>query len=91
MGAKVVEKIRSEILKETEFNCSAGIGHNKMLAKLVCSKNKPKQQTIIPEHFVQQLFKDIHIHSVRNLGGKLGNKLIEKFNIQVSIDKTVLV
>ncbi|CAL5373944.1 unnamed protein product [Camellia sinensis] len=33
-GALIVAELRMQVLKETEFTCSAGIAHNKMLAKL---------------------------------------------------------
>ncbi|KAI8009830.1 DNA polymerase eta [Camellia lanceoleosa] len=60
-GALIVAELRMQVLKETEFTCSTGITHNKMLAKLVSGMNKPAQQTVVP--FMKQL------------GGKLGSSL----------------
>lgn len=39
------------------FRCSAGIAHNKILAKLVCGMNKPNKQTVLPKHSVNTLYK----------------------------------
>ena len=54
-----------------------------MIAKLVCSMHKPGNQTIVlPEH-VQAIFENTMITEVRNLGGKLGLSLMEKFAVKV--------
>lgn len=39
------------------FECSAGIAHNKILAKLVCGMNKPNKQTVLPVKNVSHLFR----------------------------------
>lgn len=39
------------------FECSAGIAHNKILAKLVCGMNKPNKQTVLPVKNVSLLFR----------------------------------
>ena len=75
VGAKIVESMRAEIFKQTEFRCSAGIAHNKMLAKLVCGINKSNKQTILPHENVPQLFTSVPIGKLRGLGGKLGNEV----------------
>ena len=72
VGAKIVEKMRYEIFKQTKFRCSAGIAHNKMLAKFACGINKPNKQTILPQDQVPQLFTSVPIAKLRGLGGKLG-------------------
>ncbi len=48
MGALIVNEIRANIKENLGFNCSAGIAHNKTLAKLCCGINKPNKQTILP-------------------------------------------
>ncbi len=81
MGALIVKQIRDKILEKTQFKCSAGISHNKMLAKIACGLNKPNAQTILPKAGVEQLFKRIDINKVRNLGGKLGVQVTKTFAI----------
>jgi len=53
-----------------------------MIAKLVCSMNKPGKQTIVLSKHVNNIFENTPITSVRNLGGKLGFALMEKFGVR---------
>ncbi|VBB34402.1 unnamed protein product [Acanthocheilonema viteae] len=53
-----------------------------MIAKLVCSRHKPGQQTIVFNEAIPKIFKYTPINEVRNLGGKLGRALMEKFDIK---------
>ncbi|XP_054801326.1 DNA polymerase eta isoform X2 [Prosopis cineraria] len=74
-GAIIVAELRIQVLKETEFTCSAGIAHNKMLAKLASAMNKPAQQTIVPHSSVKGLLESFPIKKMKQLGGKLGSSL----------------
>ncbi|XP_011096848.1 DNA polymerase eta isoform X1 [Sesamum indicum] len=74
-GAIIVAELRHEVLKETEFTCSAGIAHNKMLAKLASGMNKPAQQTVVPLSSVEKLLESLPIKKMKQLGGKLGTSL----------------
>ncbi|XP_050693975.1 DNA polymerase eta-like, partial [Eriocheir sinensis] len=75
MGAVICEEMRRAVLVRTGFKCSAGIAHNKMLAKLSCGLHKPNQQTILPQGEVAKLWDQMPLGKVRNLGGKLGDSL----------------
>ncbi|KAK7368591.1 hypothetical protein VNO80_10619 [Phaseolus coccineus] len=74
-GALIVSDLRMQVLKETEFTCSAGIAHNKMLAKLASAMNKPAQQTVVPQSSVEGLLASLPIKKMKHLGGKLGSSL----------------
>ncbi|KAJ7969409.1 DNA polymerase eta [Quillaja saponaria] len=74
-GAFIVAELRMQVLKETEFTCSAGIAHNKMLAKLASAMNKPAQQTVVPYSSVKGLLESLPIKKMKQLGGKLGSSL----------------
>ncbi|KAK7839033.1 dna polymerase eta [Quercus suber] len=74
-GALIVAELRMQVLKETEFTCSAGIAHNKMLAKLASGMNKPAQQTVVPFSSVKGLLESLPIKKMKQLGGKLGTSL----------------
>ncbi|GAV69238.1 IMS domain-containing protein/IMS_C domain-containing protein, partial [Cephalotus follicularis] len=74
-GAIIVAELRMQVLKETEFTCSAGIAHNKMMAKLASAMNKPAQQTVVPSSSVQGLLSSFPIKKMKQLGGKLGTSL----------------
>ncbi|XP_021677032.2 DNA polymerase eta isoform X2 [Hevea brasiliensis] len=74
-GAIIVAELRMQVLKATEFTCSAGIAHNKMLAKLTSGMNKPAQQTVVPFSSVKALLDSLPIKKMKQLGGKLGTSL----------------
>uniref|UniRef100_A0A672IYP7 DNA polymerase eta n=1 Tax=Salarias fasciatus TaxID=181472 RepID=A0A672IYP7_SALFA len=88
VGALIVEEMRAAVEKHTGFRCSAGISHNKVLAKLACGLNKPNRQTILPLDSVAQLFSTLPIGKIRNLGGKLGVSIKETLGVENMGDLT---
>ncbi|XP_074674294.1 DNA polymerase eta isoform X2 [Strix aluco] len=64
MGAVIVEEMRVAVEAATGFRCSAGISHNKTLAKLACGLNKPNRQTLISSRFVPQLFSQLPVSNM---------------------------
>lgn len=56
IGSSIVNEIRAAVKLQTGFECSAGIAHNKILAKLVCGMNKPNKQTILPLKHIGDLY-----------------------------------
>ncbi|KAF6205262.1 hypothetical protein GE061_019430 [Apolygus lucorum] len=86
IGAVVVEEMRREILNVTGFKCSAGIAHNKILAKLAAGIHKPNRQTVLPHSSVAQLYSTLPVHKIRNLGGKLGRELEDVHGVKVMAD-----
>ncbi|OXB76587.1 UNVERIFIED_CONTAM: hypothetical protein H355_014478 [Colinus virginianus] len=82
MGAVIVEEMRVAVEKATGFRCSAGISHNKMLAKLACGLNKPNRQTLVSSQSVPQLFSQLPVSSIRNLGGKLGVAITDILGVE---------
>lgn len=64
------------------YRCSAGIAHNKILAKLACGLHKPNKQTILPQDGVAQLYQNLPLRKIKSLGGKFGNSLSDELNIQ---------
>ncbi|KAJ8384763.1 hypothetical protein AAFF_G00198490 [Aldrovandia affinis] len=81
LGATIVEEMRAAVEEHTGFRCSAGISHNKVLAKLACGLNKPNRQTILPLGSVPQLFSSLPVSKIRNLGGKLGASITETLEV----------
>ncbi|XP_047527690.1 DNA polymerase eta isoform X1 [Vanessa atalanta] len=82
VGAQIVSEIRAAVFEETGYTCSAGIAHNKILAKLVCGMNKPNKQTVLPKHSVNILYKTLSVKKVKHLGGKFGDYVCEILKIQ---------
>ncbi|XP_045176250.2 DNA polymerase eta-like isoform X2 [Mercenaria mercenaria] len=76
-GAVIAEEMRAAVYNDTGFRCSAGIAHNKMLSKLACGFHKPNKQTILPHSEVPKLYSTLPIRKIRNLGGKMGQLVME--------------
>ncbi|XP_019702847.1 DNA polymerase eta isoform X3 [Elaeis guineensis] len=74
-GAIIIAQLRTKVLEETKFTCSAGIAHNKMLAKLASAMHKPAQQTVVPSSSVKDLLASLPVKKMKQLGGKLGSSL----------------
>ncbi|XP_022819374.1 DNA polymerase eta isoform X2 [Spodoptera litura] len=81
VGAVIVSEIRSAVYEETGYRCSAGIAHNKILAKLVCGMNKPNKQTVLPKHSINLLYSTLPLKKVKHLGGKFGYTVCEVLKI----------
>ncbi|XP_046886052.1 DNA polymerase eta [Hypomesus transpacificus] len=88
VGAVIVEEMRAAVEQHTGFRCSAGISHNKVLAKLACGLNKPNRQTVLPLDSVPELFNSLPIGKIRNLGGKLGASISETLKVENMGDLT---
>ncbi|RXG67155.1 DNA polymerase eta [Armadillidium vulgare] len=88
--AEICEEMRRTVLQETGFKCSAGISHNKMLAKLACGLHKPNQQTVLPMESVPLLWSKTHVSKVRNLGGKLGDSVVKNLGCETMHDLSKL-
>lgn len=86
IGALIVEEIRSDIHKTLGYHCSAGVAHNKTLAKLCCGINKPNKQTILPLSSHEELMGKTPIQKIKNLGGKLGVILTEEMHLKTMGD-----
>lgn len=56
IGSSIVNEVRAAVKAQTGYECSAGIAHNKILAKLVCGMNKPNKQTILPLKHIGEMY-----------------------------------
>ena len=79
VGSEIVRGVRAAIRERLKYTCSAGIARNKMIAKLGSAHKKPNQQTIVRNRAVQQFLGGFKFTKIRNLGGKLGDEVVEKF------------
>ncbi|NXT18431.1 POLH polymerase, partial [Syrrhaptes paradoxus] len=52
------------------------------LAKLACGLNKPNRQTLVSSRFVPQLFSQLPVGNIRNLGGKLGTAITDILGVE---------
>jgi len=50
--------MRKAVWDELGYRASAGISHNKTLAKLASAMNKPNAQTVVPRRYILDTLKD---------------------------------
>ena len=72
-------QLRTQIHQQLGYTSSTGIAHNKTLAKLVSSTNKPNKQTVLLESRVMEYMAHTKIPDIRGLGGKLGDSILQEF------------
>ncbi|MCJ1436231.1 DNA-directed DNA polymerase eta rad30 [Xylographa pallens] len=94
IGSEIVRGVRAAIRERLKYTCSAGIAHNKMIAKLGSAHKKPNQQTIVRNRAIQQFLSGFKFTKIRNLGGKLGDQVVSTFGtdqvtelLEVSIEQ----
>ena len=81
-GAAAVADLRAAVASELGYSCSAGIAHNKILAKLASGLHKPSQQTLIPAPAIPALLNELPVSKLRQLGGKFGDELMSALAIK---------
>lgn len=82
IAATVCNEIRTAVRERTGYTCSAGMAHNKILAKLVCGVNKPNKQTLLTLAQVPVLYETLEVRRIRGLGGKFGAEVCERLAIR---------
>ncbi|XP_063700810.1 DNA polymerase eta [Culicoides brevitarsis] len=83
IGAAIVNDIRATVKEKTGYECSAGIFHNKILAKLTAGMHKPNQQTLLPVRKVPELYSTLPVGKVKGLGGKFGEQVCETLKVKL--------
>ena len=78
-ASDIVRDIRANIRERLKYTCSAGIGRNKMIAKLGSGHKKPNAQTVVRNRAVHHFLHEFKFTKIRNLGGKLGEEIVSKF------------
>lgn len=87
MGSIIAQEIRESIKSEFQLTCTAGISHNKLLAKLVGTKHKPDQQTILFPNSAYELL--CSLEGIGDITG-IGRSTVEIFkNIGVNTIREV--
>ena len=74
-AAALAREIRTQIREETGLTASAGIGPNKLIAKIASDWNKPDGQHEVPAGDVADFMKDLPARRIWGVGGKMAAKL----------------
>ncbi len=75
--AALAQEIRSAIFRETKLTSSAGIGPNKLIAKIASEIEKPNGQFEVRQEQVPEFMKDLHVRKIWGVGEKSERKLEE--------------
>ncbi|XP_060519039.1 DNA polymerase iota isoform X2 [Cylas formicarius] len=81
LGSQIAQEIRDRLRNELGLTTCAGIAHNKLIAKIACSKNKPNKQTIVFPNCAYELL--LSLESVANIPwlGHVTAQLLAQHNI----------
>jgi len=74
-GATLAREIRTQIREETGLTASAGIGPNKLIAKIASDWNKPDGQHEVRPDEVEAFMKELPVGRIWGVGGKMRAKL----------------
>jgi len=73
----LAREIRSEIFQTTKLTSSAGIGPNKLIAKIASKINKPNGQFEVTPEEVSEFMRDLPVRKIWGIGEKSERKLEE--------------
>lgn len=71
----IASRIRQLIREETGLTASAGIGPNKLIAKIASDWNKPDGQCTVAPAKAADFMKDLSLRKIPGVGGKMADKL----------------
>jgi DNA polymerase-4 len=74
-AAVVAREIRTQIREETGLTASAGIGPNKLIAKIASDWNKPDGQHEVTPEGVEAFMQGLPVRRIWGVGGKMAAKL----------------
>ncbi|KAJ2761360.1 N-acetyltransferase eso1, partial [Coemansia nantahalensis] len=85
-AAVFAQHVRRALFQQLGYRASAGIAHNRFLAKIGSGLHKPNQQTVFPQSQVAGFMYSFPIASIPSLGGKLGALVAAAFGAQTAGD-----
>lgn len=78
IGTYIAKQIREKLYNELGITCCAGIAHNKLLAKMIGSKNKPNKQTVLVPIYTTTFMTDLNsLRCITGIGEKTELQLNE--------------
>jgi DNA polymerase-4 len=74
-GTELAKDIRKVIYKETGLTASAGIGPNKLIAKIASDWNKPDGQCLVSPSKVDEFMRDLPVRKIWGVGPKSAERM----------------
>jgi DNA polymerase-4 len=75
--APLAQEIRKTVLETTKLTSSAGIGPNKLIAKIASDINKPNGQFEVKSEHLPEFMRDLPVRKIWGIGEKSEHKLEE--------------
>ncbi|KAF4987597.1 hypothetical protein FGRMN_10279 [Fusarium graminum] len=85
LGSHFAQFLRLQVEEKYSFTSTCGISTNKMLSKLVGSKNKPRNQTTLLATTEDEVIAFVDTHKLRRIPG-LGSKTVQVLGTHVGAD-----
>ncbi|KAJ4135985.1 hypothetical protein NW768_003593 [Fusarium equiseti] len=85
LGSHLAQFLRLQVEEKHGFTSTCGISTNKMLSKLVGSKNKPRNQTTLLATTEDEVMAFVDTHKLRRIPG-LGSKTVQALGTRVGAD-----
>jgi len=78
LGTEIADRVRKRLYEDLKLTCSIGIAHNKLLAKLVGTMNKPNNQTALAPTASKVFMADLkNLRSITGIGEKTATRIQE--------------
>ena len=81
----LAQVIRGVIFRKTKLTSSAGVGPNKLIAKIASEINKPDGQLEVTPEQVQEFMKELPVRKIWGIGEKTERKL-EELSVKTCVD-----
>ncbi len=76
-AVNVMQRVRQEIREQEDVTASAGIGPNKLVAKMASDQDKPDGLTTVPPGTVSAFLADMPVKELHGVGPKTADRLQE--------------
>lgn len=74
-ATKIAHEIRQSVFKELGLTCSAGVGPNKLIAKIASDMNKPNGLTVVQPHQVRDFLCEMPLRKIHGVGPATDKRL----------------
>ena len=74
-ATEIAKRVRAEIFKETALTCSAGVGANKLIAKIASDMNKPDGLTVVTPAQSERFMGALALRKIPGVGAVTEKKL----------------